>query len=221
MTPIVKICCISSLEEAELAVDYGASALGLVSEMPSGPGVISEERIAEIAGSVPPGIDTFLLTSLRTADEIVEQHRRCRTTTIQLVDTVEKGIHRILKKALPGVTLVQVIHVSGKASIDESREAARSADALLLDSGNPGKDVKELGGTGRTHNWNISQRIVKMTDKPVFLAGGLNPGNVAEAVAKVRPYGVDVCSGLRTNSGLDASKMADFFQNLRTSSQYS
>jgi len=221
MTPVVKICCISNLEEAGLAVDQGASALGLVSEMPSGPGVISEERIAEIAGSVPAGIDTFLLTSLRTADEIVEQHRRCRTTTIQLVDTLVEGTHRDLKRALPGVTVVQVVHVSGKASIGEACEAARSADALLLDSGNPGKKIKELGGTGQTHNWNISHRIVEMTDKPVYLAGGLNAGNVAKAVARVRPYGVDVCSGLRTNGNLDASKMAEFFHNLSMTSQYS
>lgn len=204
-----------------MAIDRGASALGLVSEMPSGPGIITEERIAEIAGSVPPHIDTFLLTSLRQADAIVEQHRRCQTTVIQLVDTPEEGTHRDLRKALPDIKLVQVIHIRGEASMIQALKMSDSVDALLLDSGDPDKKVKELGGTGRTHNWQISRRIVQSTDKQVYLAGGLTPDNIAEAVRSVKPYGVDICSGLRTNGVLDGAKTEALFSNIRTAPQYS
>lgn len=213
--PAVKICCITSLEEARVAIDFGASAIGLVSAMPSGPGVIPEERIAEIAAGVPQEIQTFLLTSLQDTDAIVQQHRRCKTTIIQLVDEIKTGSHLDLKKALPDVEIVQVIHVTDKSSIQTAIETAPGVDALLLDSGNPDLETKQLGGTGRTHNWNISREIVRSVEKPVYLAGGLNPENIREAVQYVRPYGVDICSGLRTDGTLDRSKTARFFKEIK------
>jgi len=210
----VKICCISSVAEAAIAVRYGASALGLVSAMPSGPGVIGEEAIMEIAATVPAGIATFLLTSKCDAESIIVQQRRTRVNTIQLCDTVEPDCHARLRNALPGVALVQVIHVTGEESIAEAVAMAEKVDALLLDSGNQKLAVKELGGTGRKHDWRISRSIVKSVSVPVFLAGGLNPENVADAIAQVRPYGVDVCGGLRTNGNLDEEKVRRFFANL-------
>lgn len=159
--PLVKICCISSLEEARLAVSAGASALGLVSSMPAGPGVIADELIAEIAAIVPPPIATFLLTSKQEAEGIVEQHRLCRTTTLQLVDRVPHAELRKLRAKLPGIKLVQVIHVTGPESTEEARSVAHLVDALLLDSGNQKLPVKELGGTGRTHDWRLSRQMAK------------------------------------------------------------
>lgn len=209
----VKICCISSIEEAQLAVKYGASALGLVSEMPSGPGVISEESITKIAAVVPPGISTFLLTSKQFVSEIIEQQRRCRTNTIQICDELIKGTHEELKEALPGIKIVQVIHVTGEESIHDATEVSKNVDALLLDSGNQKLAVKELGGTGRTHNWIISKTIVNAVRVPVFLAGGLNAENVTDAIRQVQPFGVDVCSGVRTNGKLDEQKLKSFFAN--------
>lgn len=209
--PRVKICCIASVEEAWMAIRCGASALGLVSEMPSGPGVILDEQIAEIAAHVPPGIATFLLTCRRTPDAIVEQHQRCRTNTIQLCDQISLNAYPRLRDALPGIGLVQVIHVIGPESIDEAREVAPHVDAILLDSGNLMLPVKELGGTGRVHDWSISRRIREAVDKPIYLAGGLKPGNAAEAVRAVGPFGLDVCSGVRTGDDLDESKLAAFF----------
>lgn len=206
----VKICCIASVEEARLAVSLGASALGLVSRMPSGPGVIDEAAIAPIAASVPPGVSTFLLTALTDADAIAEQHARCRTSTIQLVDRLAPGSLARLRAALPGITLVQVVHVLDDGAIDEAREASAHAHAILLDSGNPKLATKELGGTGRTHNWEISRRIRDAIDRPLYLAGGLNAGNVAEAVRVVEPFGVDLCSSVRTNGRLDAAKLRAF-----------
>lgn len=210
----VKICCINSVVEAALAIRCGADAVGLVSAMPSGPGVIAEETIAEIAATVPPGVATFLLSSKRDANSIIAQQQRCRTNTIQLCDTVEPDCYGKLREALPGIPLVQVVHVTGEESVAEAVSLAGSVDALLLDSGNQKLAVKELGGTGRTHDWRISRQIVASVRVPIFLAGGLTPENVATAIREVRPFGVDVCSGLRTNGHLDEEKVRRFFANL-------
>jgi phosphoribosylanthranilate isomerase len=211
----VKICCISSLEEARLAIACGASALGLVSAMPSGPGVIGDDLIARIAAEVPPPVATFLLTSRQDADGIIRQHRRCRTSTIQLVDHVPAADLRKVRQELPGIRLVQVIHVRNEESIDEALAMEGLVDAQLLDSGNPALAVKVLGGTGKVHDWTLSRRIVEASRLPVFLAGGLNPGNVAQAVALVRPFGVDLCSGVRRYGKLNATKLEMFFAALR------
>jgi len=214
--PKVKICCIQSVQEAELAIKYGASALGLVSEMPSGPGIISEREIAIIASKVPASISTFLLTSKRTADEIINQHHRCKTTTIQIVDSVEKSVYMELRQALPDVKLVQVIHVSGDDSVFEAIQVSQFVDAILLDSGNQKLDVKELGGTGRTHDWSLSKEIVEKVYVPVYLAGGLKPENVIEAIKTVKPFGVDLCGGVRINGNLDENLLGDFFKQVNS-----
>jgi phosphoribosylanthranilate isomerase len=213
----VKICCISSRDEAALAVRYGAHALGLVSEMPSGPGVISESLIAEIAASVPPAVSTFLLTSRQDPDAIIEQQRRCRTNTVQICDRLAPGAHARLSAAMPGIALVQVVHVTGEESLDEAREVAPSVDAILLDSGNQKLAVKELGGTGRTHDWELSRRIREAVGIPLFLAGGLRSENVATAIRTVHPYAVDICSGVRTDGSLDERKLAAFFEQIPSS----
>jgi len=215
----VKICCIRSATEASLAVRHGAAAIGLVSVMPSGPGVIAEETIAEIAATVPPGVATFLLTSRGDADSIIAQQRRCRVNTLQLCDSVEPGCHAKLRAKLPGIALVQVIHVTGPESVEEAVSVADSVGALLLDSGNQKLAVKELGGTGRTHDWRISRKIVESVRVPVFLAGGLTPANVATAIREVRPFGVDGCGGLRTGGNLDEEKVKRFFENIEASCQ--
>ena len=216
--PRVKICCISSVGEAALAVSHGAAALGLVSEMPSGPGVIPEDLIARIARAVPPAVSTFLLTCLDRAEDLIAQARRCETSTLQICDRLEPDVYPVLHRDLPGVKLVQVIHVVGMESIEEACAAARLADALLLDSGNPQLAVKELGGTGRVHNWEISRRIRESVDVPVFLAGGLRSENVARGVREVGPFGVDVCSGVRTTGHLDAAKLAAFIAAVESAS---
>jgi phosphoribosylanthranilate isomerase len=210
MKPFIKICCMASREEARLAISAGASAVGLVSAMPSGPGPIADSLIADIAAVVPPPVATFLLTCRQDADSIIEQHSMCRTSTLQLVDSMAPAELEKLRARLPGIRLVQVIHVGGEESIDEARMVAPFVDALLLDSGNQKLAVKELGGTGRVHDWRISRRIRDAVDVPLFLAGGLNAGNVAAAVAAVQPHGVDVCSGVRTDGKLDAAKVRAF-----------
>jgi phosphoribosylanthranilate isomerase len=211
----VKICCIASREEADLAIRCGASAVGLVSAMPSGPGVIDEADIAAIAAHVPPPVATFLLTSRQEPDRIFAQQRRCGCNTLQLVDELPIAAYRELRAALPGIRLVQVIHVVDEAAYDEALTVAPYVDALLLDSGNPRLAVKELGGTGRIHDWAVSARIAASSPAPVFLAGGLHAENVREAIGAVRPFGVDVCSGVRTAGRLDEEKLRQFMQAVR------
>jgi phosphoribosylanthranilate isomerase len=217
-TPRVKICCIGSVTEAALAVECGASALGLVSHMPSGPGVISDEQIAEIAATVPPAVGTFLLTSRQRVADIVEQQRFCRTNTIQICDHLTVGTHRDLKDALAGISLVQVVHVTGPESIEEAARIAPHVDAILLDSGNQKLTIKELGGTGRTHDWTLSRAIRERIGIPLFLAGGLTPENVGRAIEEVGPFGLDLCSGVRTDGRLDATKLKGFFAAVRSAS---
>ncbi|MFQ5825183.1 MAG: phosphoribosylanthranilate isomerase [bacterium] len=219
LKPRVKICCIQSVEEAWVAIKHGASALGLVSEMPSGPGVISEELIAEIAAIVPPGVATFLLTSKQDVNSIIEQQRRCRVNALQLVDRLQSGSYQELRRALPGISVVQVIHVIGKESLEEAEAVAPHVDAILLDSGNPDLAIKESGGTGRTHNWRLSKTIQERINVPVFLAGGLKPDNIGEAIRQVGPFGVDVCSGVRTNGNLDKSKLEAFFREIKVATE--
>lgn len=193
-----------------MAIEAGAWALGLVAEMPSGVGPISDEQIADIASYAPKNIETFLLTSRVDADGIIDHHQFCKTTTIQLVDHVPLDELRKIRNALPGVRIVQVIHVLGEESIEEAVHVAPLVDMILLDSGKPDATIRTLGGTGDTHNWNISLEIRRKIGIPMFLAGGLNPGNVAEAIRQVQPFGVDLCSRIRTDGQLDSAKLNAF-----------
>lgn len=214
MKPRIKICCIGNIAEAEMAIKYGASAIGLVSEMPSGPGVIAEELIAEIASSVPSEISTFLLTSKQDTASIIAQQKRCKVKTIQICDTLTDGDYSDFKEDLPDINIIKVIHVVDDSSVEEAISIAPLVDGLLLDSGNVSSSVKELGGTGRTHNWELSKAIVELAQAPVWLAGGLNPQNIAEAIEAVSPYGVDVCSGVRNDDKLDEKKLSRFVKNI-------
>jgi len=182
--------------------------------MPSGPGVIAEDLTVEIAARVPPPIATFLLTSRQDAESIIAQQKRTAVNAIQICDRLDDGSYGDLRRGMPGIALVQVVHVRGPQSIEEALAVAPHVDGILLDSGNQSAPVKELGGTGRTHDWSLSRRIREVVDVPVFLAGGLNPTNVAEAVREVGPFAVDVCTGVRTNGRLDEAKLAAFFTAL-------
>ena len=208
----VKICCISSIEEARLAVAYGAAAIGLVGRMPSGPGIITDELIHAIAKTVPPPIQTFLLTSETTTDNIIEHHKKVNTTTIQIVDALSGREYHKIREAIPNVQLVQVIHVLDEGSIKEAIEISEFVDAILLDSGNPNLPTKVLGGTGKTHNWDLSKKIREKISLPIFLAGGINKDNIKKAIEHVQPYGIDLCSSVRTNGQLDESKLEELFK---------
>ncbi|HUR66318.1 MAG TPA: phosphoribosylanthranilate isomerase [Chitinophagaceae bacterium] len=212
----IKICCISSVEEARMAIEYGADTLGLVGKMPNGPGPIPDELIAAIARTIHPPISSFLLSSEQTAKSIIDHVKRVHTNTVQIVDELLDKDYRKIREALPHLRIVQVIHVTGEESIDEALQVNSEVDAILLDSGNPKAAVKTLGGTGNTHNWDISRELVKAVAVPVFLAGGLHAGNVAEAIRIVQPFGVDICSGVRSHGELDKEKLRSFMIAVRS-----
>jgi len=212
----LKVCCISSVEEAMTAISAGADALGLVAKMPGGPGVISDELIYDISRRVPPPVATFILTSETEAQEIVDHHKRTGTGVIQIVDHIKLSNYEKMRKKLIGVKLVQVVHIEGCESVDYALEAAKLADALLLDSGKPSCAQKILGGTGMKHDWALSRLIVAKSPVPVFLAGGINPDNVADAINQVRPFGIDLCSGVRTAGGLDEEKLKTLVARMKT-----
>ena len=240
---VIKICCIASLEEARLALRHGATSIGLVSRMPSGPGPIPEALIAEIAAALPRDADSVLLTSKQTVPEIAGQHRRCRTRSIQLCAMLPREAYPTLRAELSGVRIIQVLHVPAGHGLREAARLAAHVDAFLLDSGGidepaaspertgaPGRTLRDggceagdiaprnlrtLGGTGRTHDWEKSRAIREAVSLPVYLAGGLRPENVAAAIRQVRPYGVDVCTGVRTAGCLDEAKLKAFIRAAR------
>lgn len=219
----LKICCIASAAEADLAIAAGANAIGLVSAMPSGPGPISDAFVAAIARHVREQhgdrVDIFLLTCRTQADSLIEQAQAACCSTLQLCDALKDNddgsAYARLRSALPGIKLVQVIHVEDEITLDEAFRAQKHVDALLLDSGRPNAAIKELGGTGRAHDWTLSHRIVGASPIPVWLAGGINAGNVAQAIRSVGPHGIDVCSGVRTGGKLDPAKLEALVVEMR------
>jgi phosphoribosylanthranilate isomerase len=206
----IKVCCIASPEEAQVAVAAGADALGLVARMPSGPSPIPDAQIAGVTAVVPPPVATFLLTSETTADAISAHIRATNPSTVQIVSHIDPAESARLAEIEPQIRRVQVIHVEGAEALEMIPLYSRHVHAFLLDSGRPNAAVAELGGTGRAHDWDVSAAFVRASDKPVFLAGGLSAANVAHAIRKVRPYGLDLCSGVRTDGELDGAKLAAF-----------
>jgi phosphoribosylanthranilate isomerase len=212
----VKICCISSLEEAKLAIQSGATDIGLLGKMPSGPGIISDELIAQISKRISPNNSTWLLTSEIESKKIIAQHKKTNTTTIQIVYKIKYANYCEIRNALPDIKIAQVVHILGDDSIEEAKRVSEFVDYLLLDSGNPNLPIKQLGGTGKTHNWSISKRICQEVNVPVYLAGGLNSKNINGAIEYVKPYGVDLCSGVRTDQKLDETKLIEFFSKVKS-----
>ncbi|MCL6608704.1 MAG: phosphoribosylanthranilate isomerase [Geminicoccaceae bacterium] len=204
----LKICCIGDADELRRAVAAGADAVGLVGPMPSGPGPIPLELAAELARLCPPAVTSVLLSSARSAEGLAREVETVRPAALQIVDRVGEPVRRALRQAFPWLRLVQVVHVEGPGAVEEARAAAPTADALLLDSGRPGAAVPELGGTGRTHDWAVARAIVEAVARPVFLAGGLTPETIGRAIRTVRPFGVDVCSGVRRAGRLDPERLA-------------
>lgn len=207
----IKVCCIQSAKEAHLTVSNGAHAIGLVSQMPSGSGfMISDAAIGEIIRAAPPTVSTVLLTSEKDPAQIIEHQQATHANTLQLLGPIQPEHVQHLREALPGISLTVVISVVDSNAVEEALRFSHTADALLLDSK---VNHRQGGGTGLTHDWSISRRIVDASPLPVWLAGGLSPENVVEAIRTVSPYGVDVCSSLRPNRHLDAERLKRFVKN--------
>ena len=209
----IKICCIRSVEEAALATRMGADALGLVGPMPSGPGIVTLETAATISRHATAPVSRFLLSSETEADGLISAATQTGVDSLQIVRHLEPGVLAQVRKSLPHIRLVQVIHVEDETALDRIDAYADQVSAFVLDSGKPSR--AELGGTGRTHDWDISARFVRRSPRPVFLAGGLNSQNVADALQHVQPFGLDLCSSVRTNDHLDRDKLSRFMAAVR------
>jgi len=193
-----------------MAAGAGTDLLGLVGPMPGGPGVLTLDEARAIAPVVPPPARAILLTSSETAEGIVADAAHAGVTAVQVVRHIAAREARALGASR--LHYVQVIHVEDAGALDLIDIYGTRCDAFLLDSGHPASG--ELGGTGRVHDWAVSAEFCRRAPRPVFLAGGLAPGNVADAVARVRPAGVDICSGLRRNGKLDPGLLAAFMAAL-------
>lgn len=211
----LKICCINSHDEAKTAISVGADLLGLVADMPSGEGMIEDHKIREIAASIKSFNNSVLLTSRTDAESIIEHHKETITSHIQIVDYIDVKNFQEIRKSLPDIKLIQVVHVEDESSYSLAMNFSNYVDFILLDSGKPSAKKRTLGGTGDTHNWNISKKIVRDCSIPVYLAGGINHSNVVEAIQKVKPYGIDLCTGLRTNNKLDKNKLNVFMEAIK------
>jgi phosphoribosylanthranilate isomerase len=166
----------------------------------------------EVARRVPPGVASFLLTSETSAEAIADHAWRVAPTAVQVVSHISIGDASRLSGLLPaGMRYVQVVHVENETALDLIDDYASYVDGFLLDSGRPSLATPELGGTGRVHDWSISAAFVRRSPRPVYLAGGLTPANVAEAIHSVRPFGLDLCTGVRTDGRLDEAKLSAFF----------
>ena len=204
----VKICCIASPAEAALAAAHGADLLGLVGPMPTGPGPITEAEAAQIADGAPPWATPVLLTARETAEEIAAHAAQARVRAVPIVSHVPPRELERLAAAAPGLGRIQVVHVEDDGALDLIAAYAPHITAFLLDSGRP--SARELGGTGRVHDWRVSAEFVRRAPRPVFLAGGLTAQNVGEAIRRVRPFGVDLCTGVRINGALDPGLLSAF-----------
>lgn len=211
----VKICCIASHEEAQLAVQAGADAVGFVAVKPSSPRSIENRTIAAIAAAIPPRIATCLSTSESTAAGVARHVATAGTSTVQIVSHLDVTESQQLPGLLPTTRRVQVVHVENESALDLIDRYAPHVHAFLLDSGRPNQPTPTYGGTGRTHDWSVSAKLVRRSPRPVFLAGGLSPANVGEAMKIVRPFGVDLCSGVRVGGRLDRDKLEAFMDAVR------
>lgn len=209
----IKICCIANPGEAEMAAAAGADLIGMVGPMPTGPGVLSLRDCAEVTVLSPAWVTPVLLSSSEDCEGLVADIRNARVRAIQIVRHIAPKVHDDLRMRMPSVRRLQVIHVEGPEALDLIPVYGDRVDAFLLDSGKVSAD--QLGGTGRVHDWSISAEFVRRSPVPVFLAGGLTPENAAEAIRQVGPFGLDICSGLRTDDKLDHAKLTAFMTAVR------
>jgi phosphoribosylanthranilate isomerase len=211
----VKVCGIRKIEDALNAVKFGADAVGLlVGQKHSAKDFIDEGTARSIVEKLPPFCSSVLVTHLTDNDKIISLAKFIGTTTIQLHGDSTPEDVMYIRQRLPGVKLIKALHVVDENSIKNGRPYLDVIDAILLDTINVSTD--QVGGTGLTHDWNLSREIVLMYGVPVILAGGLNPDNVQQAIKAVNPFGVDANSGTKGLDGFkDINRLKAFIRNAK------
>ena len=208
----VKLCGIRSRSDLAVALSAGADALGfIVGARHRTEDELTPAAAAELVALLPPFVDSVMVTHLQQASPILELIRQVGATTLQLQDGIAPQELQAIRTAQPGVKLIQAIHVGDGNAANQAMAAAIAAeplvDALLLDS----RTADRIGGTGQTHDWSVSRRIVERIGKPVILAGGLRPENLRAALETVGPAAVDVNSGLEDATGAKDPQRAEAF----------
>lgn len=198
--PRVQIAGISTLDDALACERAGADAIGFTIGLPTGPhNGLDEAGAAAIIRRLPPFITPVLITYRVTAAEVVPMCRAMGVSQVQLHAPADPAELEKMRAAIPGLKLILAVNVTGPEALDLARERAARADALILDTYDPA--TGRHGATGKTHDWSLSARIVEAVGVPVILAGGLTPANVAAAIRRVRPWGVDVHTGVERPDG--------------------
>ncbi|MFB6296910.1 MAG: phosphoribosylanthranilate isomerase [Salinirussus sp.] len=188
-----KICGLTREADLAAAARAGADAVGVITGVPvDTPREVSATLAAELFDAVPPFVTGVVVTMPETVDEAVERVRATGASAVQVYPTLDSA----------GVTALRDrvdVDVFASVGVDDDVEGyARAADAVVLDT----TDDADAGGTGRTHDWTRSRKLVRSLDTPVVLAGGLTPENVREAVETVGPAAVDTASGVERRGGV-------------------
>ena len=209
-----KICGIRSESDLRIVLDAGADAIGLICGINHrSEDEVTPELARQLTRVAPPFVSTVLVTHRDTPESILDLADRTGVNTIQVHGLVTLDTLKQVRAGAGSRKVLRAVHVSGEEAIDDAVEAAPHCDALLLDS----RSKDRLGGTGQTHDWSISRRIVEAVaplGTPVILAGGLKPGNVAAAAEQVHPFGVDVNSGVDDANGDKSPELCrDFVRN--------
>lgn len=215
MSVRIQIAGVSSLEEALAAADAGVDALGFTVRLPTGVhDDLTEAKARGIVAALPPFVASVAITYVDTPREAVELCRYLGVTTLQLHGPFPTQEIPVLRVGLPHLKIIRAVHVTGPEAVAQARALARQVDALILDTYDPA--TGRHGATGKTHDWTISRQIVDGVPVPVILAGGLTPDNVADAIAAVRPWGVDVHTGIeRPDGSRDLDHIRAFVRNAR------
>jgi phosphoribosylanthranilate isomerase len=200
----VKICGVRTVEDAMKCVACGADAVGVL--LADSPRRITILQAADIVKCMPPFVTPVIVMMPSAAEEAIEAAGVIGPGAIQLQGDEPPEMLLEIKKALPHIKLIKAVHVGSGGEMDKARSYEGTADAILLDTMSPGR-----GGSGRTHDWTLSGEIVADIRSPVVLAGGLSPSNVAEAIKRVRPFAVDVASGVEGNGRVKDIKLIEQF----------
>jgi len=209
----IKFCGTASLADMRCAIDAGCDAVGFIMGVTyQSADVVTPAEAAKMIRELPPFIEPVAVTHLRETEDLIRLVRDSRCTTLQIQDTVEPSGIPVIRDALPYLKIVKAVHVTDESAIRTAKRYEPYADALILDT----RTRERIGGTGIPHDWNISATIVANSAIPVILAGGLTPENVTEAIRRVRPYGVDVHSGVKKDGVRSPERTLAFAREARS-----
>jgi len=208
----VKFCGTASLADMQSAIDAGCDAVGFIMGVThQSSDFVTPAEAAKMIRHLPPFIEPVAVTHLQETNDLIRLVRDSRCTTLQIQDTVEPSGIDTIRDALPYLKVLKAVHVMDESAIPTAKRYEPYADALILDT----RTREKIGGTGIPHDWNISATIVANSAIPVILAGGLTPENVASAIRKVRPYGVDVHTGIKKDGVRSPERTLAFAREAR------